>query len=113
MINSRYKTPENDLPTYEAHLYNDQTHLEPHPYILTSPLNPRILLINIKSRIISIPRITILFKSPPINQRLNLTLPLQKLQRKPFIRMPPNMTMHKPCPRIIRLKRNKQKPIPV
>lgn len=69
------------------------------------------MLVNIVLLVISIPQITRLLQLILVNNPLNLIVPLHKLQRKPLSRMPSNMAMHQPRPRVIRLPRHNQIPI--
>ena len=88
------------------------------PGIQTSPLNPRIILQdpfrNIHLLVIPPPLLAPISKPRqhpgPLQQPPNLTPLLNKLQRKSCARMPRDMTMHQPRPRIIDLERNPHPP---
>ena len=69
------------------------------------------LLTNHLLIVILIPRLASILKNlqtTSFHRPRHLLLPLDKLHRQSLTRMPRNMTMHKPAPRIIRLERNHQ-----
>ena len=78
------------------------------------PLNPRIILhANRPTSPTPIPRCTSILQNTQttsIHQTRNLLLPLHELHREPLTRMPRDMAVHEPAPRIIHPKRNHKIP---
>lgn len=72
------------------------------PQILKSS-NPRVILRHAERVLKRLPVLAIITQPVMVDQRLDLVVPLHKLNRESLLRMP-NVTIYEPCTRIICLE---------